>query len=41
MEVESGLEEQELHLVRVHRQVQVQGVSKELVGLVNAFPGGE
>lgn len=39
MEVESGLEEQELHLVRVHCQVQVQRVSEELVGLVNAFPG--
>lgn len=41
MEVEPGLKEEELHLVRVHRQIQIQRVSEELVRLVDAFPGGK
>lgn len=28
-----------LHVVWVHGQVQIQGVSQELVGLIGAFPG--
>lgn len=41
MEVEAGLQQQVLHIVWVDGEVEVQGVSQQLVGLLIALPKGK